>query len=293
MSDSAMAVRQSTLSAVPSVTSLENKPNRSRANTFLKIAATFWLIVTIIGQWAFMGFVAVFYGSSSLQGHFADWTKNKMLLKGYVAGDTAGNLFFAAHVLIAAVIAFGGVLQLIPQIRARATAFHRWNGRVFMVAVLAASLSGLYLVWVRQTSLTTTGALAISLDAILIIVFAVLAWRAALAHDFIAHRRWALRTFIVASGVWFQRLGYLAWFIINRGPVGVTDKMDGAFDLFWAFGCYLVPLVVLEFYLRAKEDCSTAKQYISGITLVAGILIMLVGVVGTTALMWWPLLAKS
>jgi uncharacterized membrane protein len=264
----------------------------SRANKALKASATFWLTVVILGQAAFAIFVAGFYGVSSLQGNFAAWAKNTTLLKGYVVGDTTGNMFFAAHMLIAIVIACSGVLQLIPQIRARAATFHRWNGRIFLLAILAGSMSGLYLTLIRKTSANPIGAIAISLDAILIILFAILAWRAARARDFTAHRQWALRTFIVANGVWFQRLGYLAWMVINQGPVGITKQMDGAFDLFWAFGSYLLPLAVLELYLRAKESGNALLKVATALTISVSTLLMMVGIAGLTLFMWLPLLKR-
>jgi uncharacterized membrane protein len=260
---------------------------------FLAGSATFWLIVTIIGQLAFFAFIAGFYGPSSLQGNFAEWAKNTNLLKGYVPSDARGNLFFAAHVLLAAVIALGGILQLLPQIRKHAPRLHRWNGRVFMLAIIAASLSGLYLVWVRGTLVNFIGGLAISLDGVLIVAFAIMAWRAARTRDFESHRRWALRTFIVASGVWFMRLGYIAWFIINQGPVGVTKKMDGPFDLFWAFGCYLVPLAVLELYFFAQRSRHTSMKVATAITITVGTVFMSIGVVGASMFMWLPLLKKA
>ena len=95
------------------------------ADTALKAAAGLWFLVAVIGQWAFLYFIVAFYGPSTLQGNFEAWSKNTFLFKGYIAGDTAGNLAFAAHVLLAAVIAFGGAIQLIPQIRTRAITVHR------------------------------------------------------------------------------------------------------------------------------------------------------------------------
>ena len=89
-----------------------------RANAALKASATFWLVIAIVGEWAFLIFVVAFYGSTSLTGNFEAWTKNTILLKGYIAGNTTGNLFFAMHALIAALVAFGGVLQLMPTLRA-------------------------------------------------------------------------------------------------------------------------------------------------------------------------------
>jgi hypothetical protein len=121
----------------------------SVAGTALRSAAGFWFLVAVIGQWAFLHYIVAFYGPSTFRGNFQAWTKNTFLLKGYVPGDTAGNLAFAAHALLAGVIAFGGAIQLVPQIRTRAIAVHRWIGRVFFVTALGLSGSGLYMEWVR------------------------------------------------------------------------------------------------------------------------------------------------
>ena len=168
------------MTCVTSTTAISINPAGKNA---LNRMATFWFTVTLLGQWAFGYFIVGFYGASTLQGNFEDWSKNQSLIKGYVPGDTPGNWAFAAHMLLAATVAFAGVLQLSPQIRTRALAFHRWNGRVFMLAVLASSVGGLYLTWIRGTSRNFISALAISGDAVLIVVFAVLAWRTARARN--------------------------------------------------------------------------------------------------------------
>lgn len=273
--------------------STPNIDHQSRADKALARSASFWLVVTIIGQLAFFAYVAGFYGPSSLQGNFAEWAMNIRILKGYVAGDHTGNLFFAAHVLLAAVVILSGIFQLLPAIRQRAPQFHRWNGRLFMVTIIATSLAGLYLTWVRGTNPTLTTAIAISLDAVLIVVFAVFAWRAARARDFASHRKWALRTFIVVSAVWLQRLGYVAWIVINQGPVGISKNMDGPFDVFIAFGCYLVPLAVLELYFRAQQSVHAGLKIIAACTISIGTLLMAVGIAGASIFMWLPMLKKA
>src|SRR5215469_3165737 len=93
--------------------------SKSHAETALKAAAGFWFLVAVIGQWVFLYYIVAFYGRSTFTGNFQAWTKNTFLKQGYIAGDRVGNLVFAAHALLAAVIAFGGAIQLIPQIRAR------------------------------------------------------------------------------------------------------------------------------------------------------------------------------
>jgi Predicted membrane protein (DUF2306) len=276
------------LPQVASNTPLRNK----RADTALKGLAAYWLIVTVIGQSAFMFSIAVFYAAPALQGNFASWAKNKMLIKGYVAGDFIGNLIFSIHVALAAIVVFGGILQLIPQIRAYAPRFHRWNGRLFMSSLLIVCVVGLNLTWVRGTYLNTLGAFAISLNAVLIMVFATLAWRAIRAGDIASHRAWALRTFMVASGVWFMRVGYFGWILIHQAPVGMGEKMDGPFDIFMAFGCYLLPLAVLELYLRAKNDPRPMMKFATASALFLFTTVMALGIAGVSFILWWPLLLK-
>jgi hypothetical protein len=243
----------------------------------LATATRFWFVVAVIGQWAFLYIIASFYGPSTLTGNFQAWNKNKLLLKGYVPGDAAGNLAFAAHVLLAAVIAFGGALQLVPQLRKRALWLHRWNGRLFLVTALGGSLSGLYMEWVRGSRMDMLSAVAITINALLIIGFGLLAWRTAWRRDVAGHRRWALRTYLVANGQWFTRVGFMAWMIINRGH-------DHGFFQFWGFGCYLVPLAFLELYLRAKEGGVRGERYAMSGALVVLTLLMGVGIFGMTML---------
>lgn len=258
------------------------------AATALKAAAGFWFMVAVIGQWAFMYYIVAFYGPTTFTGNFQAWTKNTFLNKGYIAGDTAGNLVFASHALLAAVIAFGGAVQLIPQIRTRAVAVHRWNGRLFALTALGLSVSGLYTIWLhgKRPSIVDVGALAISLNAVLIITFVTLAWRSAYRRDISIHRRWALRAYLVANAQWFTRVGVFAWIIVNRGPVGIGKNFGGPFVLFWDFGCYLLPLAVLELYLRAKESAAPGKRFAMAGGLVLLTLLMGVGIFGFTMLSW-------
>jgi predicted membrane protein DUF2306 len=256
----------------------------SIADTALETAAGLWFLVAVIGQWAFLYYIVAFYGASTVTGNFQAWTRNIFLLKGYVAGDTAGNLAFAAHVLLAAIIAFGGAIQLIPQIRTRAIAIHRWNGRLFVLTALGGSVSGLYMVWVRGARINLMSAVAVSLNAVLIILFAGLAWRSALRREIPTHRLWALRLYLMANGQWFIRVGFMAW-ILSRRLVGIGGSFDGPFFLFWGFGSYLLPLAVLELYLLAQESAGPSGRFAMAGGLFALTLLMGVGIVGFSSFM--------
>ena len=258
-------------------------PKRFTAEAALQGAAGLWFIAAMSSQWAFLYYIVVFYGPSTSVGHFQAWNRNPNLLKGYVPGDLAGNIFFAAHVLLAAIISFGGAFQLIPQLCARSMPFHRWNGRLFMVTAYGISLDGLYLVWVRHSSSGPLGSLAISLNAALIVCCVTLAWRKALMGEIAVHRRWALRGYMVANGQWFFRVGVFGMMLLAKPLVE-------PFFVFWGFGCYLVPLAVLEAFLLVKSGGGPTGRFTmaGGLTALAGLTTL--GTIGVYLGAWRPLL---
>ena len=264
----------------------QSEQKTTSADTALKASAVFWFVMAVIGQWMFVYYIAVHYGGGIAQGDFEAWKNTS--IKGHIAGDISGNFMFITHVLMAAVITFGGTLQLVPQIRNRAISFHRWNGRLFIIMSFVMSLGGLYLVWIRGAVLATLGGVGTSINGLLIMIFAVMAIRAARAFDLEAHRRWALRTFLMVNGVWFFRVGFMAWIVINQGPVGSTDNLDGPFDIVWSFANYLLPLAVLEIYLLTKDKGSSAGKFAMAIGLFLLTLLMAIGIFGAYMFMWSP-----
>jgi uncharacterized membrane protein len=258
----------------------------SFANTALKASARFWFVVAVLGQLMFAYYVLFTYGSWTVQGNFAAF--NESLPHGYVAGETAGNLAVVLHVLLAVIITVGGPLQLIPAIRARLPAFHRWNGRIYLVTVCATALIGLFMVWTRGTVGGPPQKAGITLDAILILVFAVIAVRYAMARNIRIHRRWALRLFIVVSAVWFYRVGLMGWFVFTGG-VGIDmEAFRGPFLAFLAFGQYLVPLAILELYFLSQDKAGPRGKLAMSAGLFIATLVMAVGIFAATMGMWLP-----
>lgn len=259
-----------------------------KANRALNASATFWFLIAFIGQWLFVYYITIHYGGSALQGDMEAYSKPT--IAGHVKGDLTGNLVFGAHVLMAAIISLGGALQLIPQIRARFITFHRWNGRLFIITAIIMGVGGLYLTWIRGSTTSLVGAIAITINAVLMIFFSVLAWRDARARKITAHRRWALRAFMMVNGVWFFRVGFMAWIILNQGPLGSTEQLDGPFDMVWAFANYLIPLGVLELYFYSQKSSNSKGKYITCISIFLLTLVMAVGIFGAFMFMWKPFL---
>jgi tetratricopeptide (TPR) repeat protein len=260
----------------------------SAANTALKAAAGFWFVVAVMGQWIFVFYIASFYGVSSARGNIGVW--NKTLAQGWMPGNTIGNTALAAHLLFAALITLSGALQLIPQIRGRLPIFHRWNGRFYVLVAFTMGISGLYLLFSgRKVVGDITQHLSFGINGLLILLCATAAWRYAVARNFKTHRRWALRLFLVVSGVWFFRVGLMFWLLVNKGPVGFDPAtFQGPFITFLSFAQYLLPLGVLEIYFRTQDRAGALGRFATGAGLFLLTLAMGLGIVGATMTMWAP-----
>jgi uncharacterized membrane protein len=257
----------------------------SVADKTLRAATTFWFVVTILGQLAFAFAVATFYGLTSLRGDYHKWN----FTNGFVPGVSMGNTAVVMHLVSAVIIMLAGAVQLVPAVRAKFPLFHRWNGRIYIFAALALSGAGVYMHLIRGSVggpiIHFTG----TLNAILIWICAGFALSFAMARDFRAHRRWALRLFLVVSASWFLRIGIFLSFLIARRPFGFDPTtLEGPFFTFMAFAQYLVPLAVLEIYFWAQDRPGALRRMATAVMLFVLTLAMVAGLFGVGAAIWVP-----
>ena len=253
----------------------------------LAAAARFWFIATVIGQLMFAAYIVALYGGAAARGDFEAW--NAVMSHGHVAGDGAGNVATGVHVLLAAILMLGGALQLVPQVRHRAPRLHRWNGRVYLAGAVLAALSGLYMLWWRGAVGDTAQHLGITLNAVLVLVFAGLALKNVLRGDIAAHRRWALRLFLAVSGVWFFRIGLMAWIVVNRGPAGFDPvTFQGPFLSVLSFAQYLLPLALLELFARAQASGRPAARIAMTVAMLVLSAATAAGVAAAAMILWLP-----
>jgi hypothetical protein len=259
----------------------------SLADKSLTAATRFWFAVTLIGQFAFAFSVAIFYGLTALRGNFQAW--NRVLAHGYEAGATMGNAALAGHILFAMVINIAGTLQLIAGVRNRFPAFHRWNGRVFVLGAFTQAITGLYLTLSgRRIVGDATQHIISVLGALLIMFCAGAALRFAMARDFATHRRWALRLFLVASASWFFRLGFFLTLVVF-GPIGFDPTtFSGPLLTFWSLAQYLLPLGVLELYVRAQSHPGALRRMATASVLFVLTLAMGAGIAAVSLGSWVP-----
>lgn len=269
---------------------MDERAGSNVADKFLKASAGFWFLIAAAGQWLFVLYILGFYAASTLTGNFEAWDKNTLMTHGYVAGDTAGNAAFAVHVMMAAVITASGTVQLIPWIRAYAISFHRWSGRVFILIAFVISLAGLFLNATRGEGMFAH--IPITLNAVLLMFCAGQTIGFVRSGDIDSHRKWALRTYMLMNGVWFLRVGMMAWMFGKIALIGGEQKFDANFYAFWSYGSYLVPLVVLELYFWAQERGRSGAKAGTAALLVLLAIAMGVGIAGSAVAIWWPLLSK-
>jgi hypothetical protein len=124
-----------------------------------------------------------------------------------------------------------------------------------MLAALAAAIGGAVLTWLRHTAESSlVNDIGITGNALAILLCAFFAWRAGMERKFTIHQVWATRLFLVVSGVWFLRVGMVAW-----GLIGQVWGIAAFFDV-WVFSAYLVPLAVYELYRHAKQAGHAAER---------------------------------
>lgn len=246
------------------------------------------LAVLAFGQLVFAAYVGVTYGRSAIAGQLDAWSR--FSAHGWVSGDGVGNAAMAAHVLLAAAVLLTGTVQLIPSVRRRWPTVHRWSGRVFLTGSLIAAVSGLWLVWGRGTVGDAPQHVAISCNAVLLAVCAMRAWRTAVTRQIARHRDWALRTYLVAGGVFYFRTLLALWLLVFRRPVGFDpETFSGPFLTTLAFGVYVVgPLSLFESYrwVVARGRRTHAPLAVRTLTLLA--LVGAAGVVSAVLVLWLP-----
>jgi tetratricopeptide (TPR) repeat protein len=264
---------------------------RSYADSALKFAVRLWFGLAVAGQLTLAFEVASFYSHAAARGQWNAF--NKFMQHGYVAGQPIGNGVVAVHLVGVVLLILSGALQLVPQVLRRAPKVHRWNGRVYMVAALAMSGAGISMLVRRGTTGGPFEYSALFVNAALIWGFGGLALRYALKRDFVRHRQWALRLYVVSLGVFFLRVAVPMW-VALVGPLGMDfTTFTGPALAFWAYGCYLIPLAMMELYLRTQARPGSGRRWAMAGGLLVMTLLMGVGTAAAAVGGWLPSIERT
>ena len=249
---------------------------KNNASKYLIQTGKVWFITATIGQYAFGLYVILYFGTTAATDRFSIW--NKSLFSGIIPGDWLGNVSLVFHILLASVILFGGPLQFMHFIRNRFRRFHRYLGRVYVTLAVLISLTGVIMTIMDKSFGSFFVQLATSVSAIYICWFAVMTFKNAIRRNIQTHRRWALRLFMMANGVWFIRVWPNAWRLLNNDLFGSYPENAVVFFT------YIVPLqlILLELYFAALKKNKPGLQWTAFVIILVFTVIMAVGIYGVT-----------
>lgn len=249
------------------------------------LVATVWVSAGIFGL-----YILAFYAAAFYAGHMQQW--NNVLPGLYSPGARATTSGIGLHFAAGGIILVLGSSQLLTGLRTRFPAVHRWVGRVYVVASIAAASGGLAFIALKGTIGGPVMNVGFGLYGLLTLVAAIETWRHAVAGRLAQHRAWALRLYALAIGSWLYRMDYGFWFMAT-GAAGHTPTFAGPFDHVMAFFFYLPNLLVVELFLRAR-----LRAVAPGLRLVAaGALLLATAFLGIgtyyfTLYYWGPAIVK-
>jgi hypothetical protein len=171
----------------------------------------------------------------------------------YIRSDNPiANLFIFSHMATGAAITALVPLQLVPSLRLRLPALHRWSGRLIILAAVVTAVGGLVYIPLRGTIGGVPMNIGFSLYGVLVLITSLQTIRYARARRIADHNAWALRFFWLALGSWFYRVHYGLWYLATDG-LWSNPQFTGGFDLVQSFAFFLPYLIGIEVYLRIKQ----------------------------------------
>ena len=151
------------------------------------------------------------------------------------------QLWYLAHMSIAAPILVIAPLQFIASIRRARPAVHRWLGRAFLTASI---IAGLLAMWLGATIQYEGSRIPLALFGMVWIGFSVAAWICARQLDFANHRRFVIRSFAIGLAfIWVRLLGA---FERQLFPFISSEPVRDATQEFLSF---VIPLLIVETWL--------------------------------------------
>jgi hypothetical protein len=231
------------------------------------LAATAWLSAALFGA-----YIVFFYAGAIAVGTPAQWNANLPGL--FDPRAPMGTAGIAAHFAAGGLILLLGPIQLVTRIRTAAPAFHRWAGRIYVLAAFIAGLGGLTFIAVNGTIGGTAMSLGFGLYGALMVLASVQTWRHARARRLpgrlASHRAWAIRLFALAIGSWLYRMDYGFWFLFTGGA-GHTADYRGPFDLLMDGAFYAPNFLIAEAFVRARAAPGRPVLQMTGAALLASL----------------------
>jgi hypothetical protein len=247
-------------------------------------------VAAVTASWVsgaiFGAYIIAFYGGTLASGQVEIW--NRTLPRLYEPQTAAATVAIGVHFATGGILLLLGPLQLVAAIRARWPAFHRWVGRVYVLAAALVGAGGLAFILLKGTIGGTPMNVGFGLYGALVVVAAVQTYRFGRARALASHRAWAIRLWALAIGSWLYRMDYGFWLLLTNWA-GHTRGFDGPFDVVMAFFFYVPNLVIAELVIRAgQRPWRRALRTVTAVALVAAALLVGAATFFFTKLGWGP-----
>jgi len=193
--------------------------------------------------WGLMAFLSV-----GVAGHGLSFL---VLGRAHLSEDIASNSFAWPYMIIVHAGAAGAALllgpwQFLKRLRAKRPHVHRWMGRAYIAACAIGGVSGgLIAPFSYAGPIAGAGFLLLALAWL---TSTAMAYRAALAHDFVRHERWMIRSFALTLAAVTLRI-YLPLSFVGAA-YGVVDVDQAYRAIAWL--CWVPNLIAAEFFLSAR-----------------------------------------
>jgi uncharacterized membrane protein len=149
------------------------------------------------------------------------------------------------HVLPGIIVLALGLTQFSRAIRTRHPRLHRVCGRIVLVALLAAALSGFFFGVAMPYGGKLETAATVVFGAFMVYAGA-LAYAAIRRREIATHREWMIRMFAIALGIAVMRVLSVVWLTLLPAPEIATPRAFGM--LLWVG--WLLTLAVAELWIR-------------------------------------------
>ncbi|MEM8527590.1 MAG: DUF2306 domain-containing protein [Bacteroidota bacterium] len=247
--------------SITSISSESSSLNKIVKALCIALVVTVWTSTLIFGL-----YILAFYGVSWYEGNLEEW--NMGLPNLHDPEEKAANAGIGLHFVMGGIILILGCIQLLEKIRVHFPVFHRWVGRIYVVACLLAAVGGLVFIFQKGTIGGTVMNIGFALYGILMFLAAIQTWRFAMKKQFEQHRVWAIRLFALAIGSWLYRMAYGLWIFLMDG-VGIAD-FYGPFDYVMDFAFYIPNLIIAEIFIRKQQVLQSVPLKI-GATLILSV----------------------
>jgi uncharacterized membrane protein len=160
------------------------------------------------------------------------------------------------HISFGIIAILSGPFQFFPSIRKKNPRIHRITGRIYLLSILIASISAIYLAifdGIIKNGRFTFGVGLLGLAMAWLLTCGMAFW--AVKHrNFVQHREWMVKSYVVTCGFTTYRI----FGDTIRDYFQFSDAVDMSGIMAWA--CWSVPLLITEVILQAKKINNTHME---------------------------------